>query len=122
MDLPRELTNHLFHLAQTTTDSRSFGVIGAENGIPRACLSLNDAPEGSASQLMTQLQARGLAPFATFALADDLSAPPERPQPLSLPSLPHLVIGSRIKGVLEIDAYLEGPSGWSAIELRLPEV
>jgi hypothetical protein len=71
---------------------------------------------------MAQLQAEGLAPFATFALAENLSAAPERPHHLALPSLPHLVIGSRIKGVLEIDAYLEGPSGWSTLELRLPEV
>ncbi|MEY4685209.1 MAG: hypothetical protein RLZ25_1668 [Pseudomonadota bacterium] len=122
MELTRELTNHLFHLAQTRTQSQSFGIIGAQGGIPRACFSLNENPEGHANQIMAQLQAEGLAPFATFALAEDLSAPPERPQPLALPSLPHLVIGTRVKGVLEIDAYLEGPTGWSAVELRLPEV
>jgi hypothetical protein len=71
---------------------------------------------------MAHLQERGLAPYATFALTEDLSAPPERPKDFALPSLPHLVIGTPIKGVLEIDAYLEGPSGWSAVELRLPEV
>lgn len=122
MDLPRELTNQLFHLAQTSAGSLSYGVIGAANGKPRACFSLNEATESEATQLMAQLRAEGLAPFATFVLAEDLSAPPERPHNLALPSLPHLVIGSRIKGVLEIDAYLEGPSGWSSLELRLPEV
>lgn len=122
MDLPRELTNHLFHLAQTRTQSPSFGLIGAQSGVPCVCFSLNAAPEDEAGLVMAELQARGLAPFATFALAEDLSAAPERPQRLALPSLPHLVIGTRTKGVLAIDAYLEGPSGWSAVELRLSEV
>lgn len=122
MDLPRELTNHLFHLAQAGDAVPLFGVIGAEGGVPRACFPLNEAPQGDASALMGQLQERGLSPYATFALTGDLSAPPDRPKDFALPSLPHLVIGTRIKGVLEIDAYLEGPSGWSPVELRLPDV
>lgn len=122
MDLPRDMTNQLFHLAQTRTGVPTYGLIGAVSGTPRACFPLNKATEGEAAELMAQLQAEGLAPFATFALAEDLSSPPQRPQSLALPSLPHLVVGSRIKGVLEIDAYLEGPLGWSTVELRLPEV
>jgi len=122
MNLTRELTNQLFHLAQVRTGPPSYGVIGAESGTPRACFPLSGATVGDAIELMAQLQAEGLSPFATFALAEDLSAHPERPDHLALPSLPHLVIGSRIKGVLEIDAYVEGPSGWSAVELRLPQV
>ena len=112
MDLPREMTNQLFHLAQTRTGAPIYGLIGAVSGTPRVCFPLNQPTEGEAIELMAQLQAEGLAPFATFALAEDLSSP----------SLPHLVVGSRIKGVLEIDAYLEGPLGWSTVELRLPEV
>jgi len=122
MDLSRELTNRLFHLAQTRTQSPCFGVIGAESGVARACLPLDEAPDGNPFTLMARLQERGLTPYATFALAEDLSAAPERPKGLALPSVPHLVIGTRTKGVLEIDAYLEGPSGWSTVELRLPEV
>jgi hypothetical protein len=122
MDLSRELTNRLFHLAQTQKEPPFFGLIGAESGVPRGCFPLTEAPHGNASELMAQLQERGLTPYATFALAEDLSAPPERPKDFALPSLPHLVIGTRTKGVLEIDAYLEGPSGWTVVELRLPEV
>ena len=122
MDLPRDMTNQLFHLAQTRTGTPTYGLIGAVSGTPRACFPLNKATECEAAELMAQFQAEGLALFATFALAEDLSSPPQRPQSLALPSLPHLVVGSRIKGVLEIDAYLEGPLGWSMVELRLPEV
>ena len=122
MDLPRELTNQLFHLAQSKAASAMFGIIGADGGIPRACFPLSGPTSGEASQLIAHLQASGLAPYATFSLSEDLSAPPERPGHFALPSLPHLVIGTRTKGVLEIDAYLESPSGWSPVELRLPEV
>ena len=88
MNLTRELTNQLFHLAQVRTGPPSYGVIGAESGTPRACFPLSGATVGDAIELMAQLQAEGLSPFATFALAEDLSAHPERPDHLALPSLP----------------------------------
>lgn len=122
MDLPRELTNRLFQLAQNPGQKSLFGVIGAAGGVPSACIPLDVTNPEDVASLMARFQEEGLKPFATFALNEDLSGPPDRPNDLGLPSLPHLMIGTRIKGVLEMDAYVDGPSGWTSIELRLPDV
>ena len=120
MQLSRDLTNRLFQLAQSPAPTALSGFVSAEGGIANACFTLS--ADGDARQLLQEIHDQGLTPYATFAIAPDLHQPPTRPEALSLPSLPHLLIGSRIKGVLEIDAFIETPEGWSPIELRLPKV
>ena len=119
MNLPREIVQHLFHLVQS--QPAAFGLIGAVDGVARACFPLAAHRGMTMVDLVQEMEAQGLKPFATFAVSGELPLIPERPEGLALPALPHLMIGQRTQGVLEIDAYLEGPSGWTSVELRLPK-
>jgi hypothetical protein len=121
LNLSRTLTNRLFHLAQNDASKEMSGIIGAADGVARVCLTLKSGEGTGVSELLQQLEFQGLKPFATFSLSQDLTNTPARPEALALPSLPHLVIGQRTQGVLEIDAYIDTPEGWMPIEVRLPE-
>lgn len=120
MQLSRSLTNHLFHLAQSSTLPGFTGIIAGECGVAKACFT--HSAGRNPSDILQEIEAQGLTPFATFSGTEDLNSPPDRPQLLALPSLPHFSIGSRIKGVIEIEAYVETPSGWLQVELRFPEL
>lgn len=113
MKISRTLVNRLFDLYQRRGSKTQSGLILHEDNAPSKILLLGDQ---SLDEAISESLAKGHHPLASFTL-DDLK---EGKREKSGNDIPHLMIGSEVKGVIEIRVD-NSPEATRLVELSLEE-
>lgn len=133
IQIPRQITNRLLHLAQISPDLEICGLIGSKNGRPSSCYPISNSAEqprqrfqlDAAQQIaaMVTMRDRGEQLFAVYHSHPTAPATPSSTD-LELASDPealYLIISLNTKGILEIRGFRIDHKSAREIALSLGE-
>lgn len=133
IQIPRNITNQLLHLAQISPDLEVCGLIGSKNGLPSSCYPVKNTAEhpqqrfqlDAAQQIsaMAKMRDQGEELFAIYHSHPTTPATPSLTD-LELASYPealYLIISLNTKGILEMRGFKVDHKSAQEVALSLSE-